>query len=157
MKRFIEGADRSQSTLFPESLDDYVAEDNPVRVVYVFVDELDLLGLGFYRVAPRATGRPGYHPSVLLKLYIYGYLNQVQSSRRLEREFASLICMSSQIRLSQLKIRPSETHQPTNRKSTRPNPQEPQAGSFKSFFYTWRNSGIGHFSPYCSDDRYHPV
>ncbi|MBL6933656.1 MAG: IS1182 family transposase [Rhodospirillales bacterium] len=86
MKRFVEGEDRSQSTLFPERLDDYVGEDNPVRVVDVFVDELDLGGLGFSRVEPLATGRPGYHPSVLLKLYIYGYLNRVQSSRRLERE-----------------------------------------------------------------------
>lgn len=86
MKRFIEGEDRRRTTLFPERLEDYVAEDNPVRVVDVFVDELDLSGLGFYRVAPRATGRPGYHPSVLLKLYIYSYLNRVQSSRRLERE-----------------------------------------------------------------------
>lgn len=86
MKRFIEGEDRSQSTLFPEHLDDYISENNPVRVVDVFVDELDLGGLGFGRVAPQATGRPGYRPSVLLKLYIYGYLNRVQSSRRLERE-----------------------------------------------------------------------
>jgi len=86
MKRFVDGEDRSQSTLFPERLDDYVGEDNPVRVVDVFVDELDLGGLGFSRVEPLATGRPGYHPSVLLKLYIYGYLNRVQSSRRLERE-----------------------------------------------------------------------
>lgn len=86
MKRFVEGEDRSQSTLFPERLDDWIAEDNPVRVVDVFVDELDLGGLGFDRVDPRATGRPSYHPSVLLKLYIYGYLNRVQSSRRLERE-----------------------------------------------------------------------
>jgi len=86
MKRFIEGEDRSQSTLFPEQLDDYVSENNPVRVVDVFVDELDLGGMGFGRVAPQATGRPGYRPSVLLKLYIYGYLNRVQSSRRLERE-----------------------------------------------------------------------
>jgi transposase len=86
MKRFIEGEDRSQITLFPERLEDYVAEDNPVRVVDAFVDQLDLFGLGFYRVSPRATGRPGYHPSMLLKLYIYGYLNRVQSSRRLERE-----------------------------------------------------------------------
>ena len=86
MKRFVEGEDRSQSTLFPERLDDYVCEDNPVRVVDVFVDELDLGGLGFSRVEPLATGRPSYHPSILLKLYIYGYLNQVQSSRRLERE-----------------------------------------------------------------------
>jgi len=86
MKRFIEGEDRSQSTLFPERLDDYVDEDNPVRVVDVFVEELDLSDLGFHRVEPLATGRPSYHPSILLKLYIYGYLNRVQSSRRLERE-----------------------------------------------------------------------
>jgi transposase len=86
MKRFIEGADRSQSTFFPERLEDWIGEDNPVRVVDVFVDELDLGGLGFGRVAPLSTGRPSYHPSVLLKLYIYGYLNRVQSSRRLERE-----------------------------------------------------------------------
>ena len=83
MKRFIEGADRSQSTLFPERLEDWIGEDNPVRVIDVFVDELDLGGLGFGRVAPLSTGRPSYHPSVLLKLYIYGYLNRVQSSRGL--------------------------------------------------------------------------
>ena len=86
MKRFIEGEDRNQSTLFPERLDDYIAEDNPVRVIDVFVDELDLGQLGFGRVEPKVTGRPAYHPSTLLKLYIYGYLNRVQSSRRLERE-----------------------------------------------------------------------
>ncbi len=86
MKRFVEGVDRGQSTLFPDRLEDWIGDDNPVRVVDVFVDELDLGGLGFDRVAPRATGRPGYHPRVLLKLYIYGYLNRVQSSRRLERE-----------------------------------------------------------------------
>ncbi len=86
MKRFVEGADRGQGSLFPERLDDWIGDENPVRVVDVFVDELDLGNLGFDRVAPRATGRPGYHPSVLLKLYIYGYLNRVQSSRRLERE-----------------------------------------------------------------------
>ena len=86
MKRFIEGVDRGQSTLFPDRLDDWVGEDNPVRVIDVFVDELDLSQLGFGRVEPQATGRPAYHPSVLLKLYIYGYLNRVQSSRRLERE-----------------------------------------------------------------------
>lgn len=74
MKRFVEGVDREQGTLFPEQLEDYVAEDNPVRVIDVFVDELDLGGLGFGRVEPRPTGRPGYHPCVLLKLYIYGYL-----------------------------------------------------------------------------------
>ena len=86
MKRFIEGVDRGQSSMFPERLDDWIGEDNPVRVIDVFVDELDLLGLGFDRVEPRETGRPSYHPSVLLKLYVYGYLNRVQSSRRLERE-----------------------------------------------------------------------
>ena len=86
MKRFVEGTDRDQSTLFPHCLEDWVGDDNPVRVIDVFVDELDLGGLGFERVDPRATGRPGYHPSVLLKLYIYGYVNRVQSSRRLERE-----------------------------------------------------------------------
>ena len=86
MKRFIEGVDRRQTTLFPDRLEDFIAEDNPVRVIDVFVDELDLGGLGFRGVEPEATGRPSYHPSVLLKLYIYGYLNRVQSSRRLERE-----------------------------------------------------------------------
>ncbi len=86
MKRFVEGVAREQSTLFPDRLEDWIGDDNPVRVIDVFVDELDLGGLGFDRVAPQATGRPGYHPSVLLKLYIYGYLNRVQSSRRLERE-----------------------------------------------------------------------
>ena len=86
MRRFVEGLDRGQSTLFPECLEDWISEDNPVRVIDVFVDELDLAELGFSRVDPEATGRPSYHPSVLLKLYIYGYLNRVQSSRRLERE-----------------------------------------------------------------------
>ena len=86
MKRFVEGVDRSQTTLFPESLDDWIDEDNPVRVIDTFVDALDLGDLGFAGLVPGATGRPSYHPSVLLKLYIYGYLNRVQSSRRLERE-----------------------------------------------------------------------
>jgi transposase len=86
MKRFVEGTDRGQSTLFPECLEDWIDENNPVRVIDVFVDELDLAELGFDGVAPEVTGRPAYHPSVLLKLYIYGYLNRVQSSRRLERE-----------------------------------------------------------------------
>jgi transposase len=86
MKRFIEGEDRSQSTLFPERLDDYIAEDNPIRVIEVFVEELDLQSLGFDGMQPEVTGRPGYHPSTLLKIYIYGYLNRIQSSRRLERE-----------------------------------------------------------------------
>ena len=86
MKRFVEGDDRRQGYLLPEALDDYVAEDNPVRVVEVFIEELDLAALGFAGVQPAATGRPAYHPSTLLKLYLYGYLNRVQSSRRLERE-----------------------------------------------------------------------
>lgn len=86
MKRFVEGVDRSQSTLFPERLEDYIAEDNPVRVIDVFVASLDLRRLGFESVVPSVTGRPAYHPSALLKLYIYGYLNRIQSSRRLERE-----------------------------------------------------------------------
>jgi transposase len=86
MKRFIEGVDRSQTTLFPDRLEDWIDEDNPVHVIDVFVDELNLFELGFERMAPKRTGRPSYHPSVLLKLYIYGYLNRIQSSRRLERE-----------------------------------------------------------------------
>src|ERR1700738_4315580 len=86
MKRFVEGEDRAQVTLLPECLDDYVADDNPVRAIDVFIDELDLTGLGFEGVAPADTGRPAYHPAVLLKIYVYGYLNRLQSSRRLERE-----------------------------------------------------------------------
>ena len=86
MAGFVEGVDRGQSTLFPALLDDYVAEDNPVRAVDVFVDGLDLDKLGFVGVQPLDTGRPGYHPGTMLKLYIYGYLNRVPSSRRLERE-----------------------------------------------------------------------
>jgi transposase len=86
MKRFIEGEDRNQATLLPEYLDDYIAEDNPVRAVDAFVEELDLKGLGFEGADPAITGRPSYHPAVLLKIYIYGYLNRSPSSRRLERE-----------------------------------------------------------------------
>ena len=86
MPRFIEGQDRHQVTLLPESLDEFITADNAVRVVDAFVDELDLPALGFDGAAPAATGRPSYHPTVLLKIYIYGYLNRVQSSRRLERE-----------------------------------------------------------------------
>jgi transposase len=86
MRRFVEGVDRSQTTLFPESLEDWVSDDNPVRVIDAFVDALDLRTLGFDGVLPEATGRPSYHPAILLKLYIYGYLNRVQSSRRLERD-----------------------------------------------------------------------
>jgi transposase len=88
MKRFVEGLDRGQSTLFPECLEDWIGEDNPVRVIDVFVDQLELAELGFSGVDPERTGRPSYHPSALLKLYIYGYLNRVQSSRRLERDAA---------------------------------------------------------------------
>jgi transposase len=86
MSRFIEGEARTQSLLFPEQLDDWVAEDNPVRVIDAFVEELGLRELGFEGAVPADTGRPGYHPSTLLKIYIYGYLNRIQSSRRLERE-----------------------------------------------------------------------
>jgi transposase len=85
MSRFVQGEDRRQPALLPSCLDDYVGEDNPARVIDVFVDELDLGGLGFV-VASAATGRPAYHPASLLKLYVYGYLNRVASSRRLERE-----------------------------------------------------------------------
>src|SRR5215204_4113107 len=86
MKRFVEGEDRRQAVLLPEYLDDYVSEENSVRVIDVFVDELDLGALGFEGVVPEATGRPAYHPGLLLKIYVYGYINQIASSRRLERE-----------------------------------------------------------------------
>src|SRR5215471_2095280 len=86
MKRFVEGTERTQSTLLPECLDDWIDGDNPVRVIDAFVDAMNLGEIGFAGVEPELTGRPSYHPSVLLKLYIYGYLNRVQSSRRLERE-----------------------------------------------------------------------
>src|SRR6187401_2130876 len=85
MSRFVEGEDRRQAALLPSRLEDYVSEDNPARVMDVFINELDLGGLGLV-VLTAATGRPPYHPATLLKLYIYGYLNQVQSSCRLERE-----------------------------------------------------------------------
>ncbi|GBL04789.1 IS1182 family transposase [Glaciecola sp. KUL10] len=86
MSHHIKGQGRQQTTLFPEALDDFVSEDNPVRVIDIFVDEIDLSELGFERVYAKQTGRPGYHPATLLKLYIYGYLNRIQSSRRLEKE-----------------------------------------------------------------------
>lgn len=86
MKRFIEGVERTQSTLFPALLDEYIAEDNGVRVIDVFIDSLNLKALGFDGATPANTGRPSYHPAVLLKIYVYGYLNRIQSSRRLERE-----------------------------------------------------------------------
>ncbi len=86
MGRFVEGEDRRQQTMLPVCLEDYIAEENAVRVVDAFIDELDLIALGFERVQPAATGRPAYHPATLLKIYLYGYLNRIQSSRRLERE-----------------------------------------------------------------------
>jgi transposase len=86
MHRFIDGDDRMQRMLLPNSLEDYVSEENPVRLIEVFIDELDLASLGFSGMTPAATGRPAYHPSTLLKIYLYGYLNRIQSSRRLERE-----------------------------------------------------------------------
>jgi transposase len=86
MKRFIDGESRDQVTLLPECLDDYIGEDNSVRVIDLFVDQLDLCALGFEGMSPAVTGRPSYHPAILLKIYIYGYLNRIQSSRRLERE-----------------------------------------------------------------------
>src|SRR5476649_1288865 len=86
MKRFVEGDDRKQVALLPECVDDYIEQDNPVRVIDAFVDELDLAELGFNGTTPALTGRPSYHPGVMLKIYIYGYLNRVPSSRRLERE-----------------------------------------------------------------------
>ena len=86
MKRYIEEDSRSQMTMFPERLDDYIAEDNQIRIIDFFIDDLNFHALGFERAIPMATGRPGYHPSTLLKIYLYGYLNRIQSSRRLERE-----------------------------------------------------------------------
>src|SRR5258705_5855433 len=86
MKRFVEGEDRLQGALLPHCLDDYVTENNPVRVIEAFIDELDLATLGFDGVVAETTGRPAYHPATLLKIYLYGYLNRIPSSRRLERE-----------------------------------------------------------------------
>jgi transposase len=86
MHRFIHGEERMQQALLPHSLEDYVSEENPVRVIDVFIDELELAALGFAGMTPAATGRPAYHPSTLLKIYLYGYLNRLQSSRRLEQE-----------------------------------------------------------------------
>jgi transposase len=80
IRRFVEGIDRGQATLFPECIEDWIDGDNPIRVIDAFVDKLDLSRVGFDGVVPEATGRPSYHPAVLLKLYIYGYLNRVQSS-----------------------------------------------------------------------------
>ena len=90
MGRFVEGLDRNQTTLFPECLDDWIDEDNAVRAIDAFVESIDLGDLGFDGVVPEATGRPAYHPAVLLKLYIYGYLNRVQSSRRVSHITSTL-------------------------------------------------------------------
>jgi len=86
MARFIEEDNKSQALLFPQRLDEYIAEDNPVRIIDAFVDGLNLQHLKFERAIPKTTGRPGYQPSTLLKLYVYGYMNCIQSSRRLENE-----------------------------------------------------------------------
>jgi len=86
MTRYVEGEERSQTVLFPERLEDWICEENPVRVVDAFVDELDLKALGFERATAAETGRPGYHPATLLRIYIYGYLNRIASSRRLEHK-----------------------------------------------------------------------
>lgn len=86
MSRFIEGQDRQQVTLLPECLDDFIAEDNTVRIVDAFIDELNLAALGFEGATPASTGRPSYHPAVLLKLYLYGYLNRIQSSRSVDAD-----------------------------------------------------------------------
>ena len=102
MTDFIEGESRSQSTLFPESLDDYIAEDSAVRVIDVFIDELDLGELGF-KAEPEALGRPAYHPSTLLKLYVYGYLNKVHTTRRLEQEATTSI-----LKMLQVPYRPNQ-------------------------------------------------
>src|SRR5213076_310046 len=90
MHRFIDGEDRMQQALLPHSLEDYVGEENPVRVIEVFIDELDLAALGYSGMTPAATGRPAYHPSTLLKIYLYGYLNRIQSSRRLAPDFKTI-------------------------------------------------------------------
>ncbi len=86
MSRFVEGVPRTQSTLFPERLEDYLDEENPVRAIDAFIDALNLEQIGFHGMNPKATGRPAYHPGIMLKLYVYGYLNRIQSTRRLERE-----------------------------------------------------------------------
>ena len=111
MKRFVEGEDRRQGVLLPEFLDDYVGEDNPVRAIDVFVDELDLRGLGFEGVVAETTGRPAYHPATMLKIYVYGYVNQIHSSRRLEREAArnvELMWLTGRLRRTSRRSRTSE-------------------------------------------------
>jgi hypothetical protein len=138
MKRFIAGEDRSQSTLFPERLDDYIAEDSPVRVVDVFVDELDLKEVGFDGIEPEITGRPAYHPATLLKIYVYGYLNRIQSSRRLERETPAIgvrVQSPSAAELSAVGIAASQraSGSPTPQLNARsPAPNQPSAARVRS-------------------------
>src|SRR5467141_4668913 len=138
MSRFVVGDDRSQSTLFPERLDDYLAEDNPVRAIDVFVDELELAGLGFGGVEPEATGRPAYHPATLLKIYVYGYLNRIQSSRRLERETPAIgvrVQSPSAAELSAVGIAASQraSGSPTPQLNARsPAPNQPSAARVRS-------------------------
>jgi transposase len=86
VSRLIDEADRSQGTLLPAQVDEYASDENPVRVIDAFVGELDLARLGFEGMEPKVTGRPGYHPATMLKIYLYGYLNRIQSTRRLEQE-----------------------------------------------------------------------
>src|ERR1700752_2359790 len=100
MNRFVQCEERTKATLLPRRLEDYITDDNPVRVIDVFVGELDLTKLGFAGMTPQATGRPGYHPSTLLKIYLYGYPNRIQSSRRLERETqrnVELMCLTGRL------------------------------------------------------------
>jgi transposase len=121
MGRFVEGSDRRQSWLLPNSLDDYVTDDNPVRVVGAFIDEFNLGSLEFARAAPAATGRPAYDPVTLLKLYLYGYLNRVPSSRRLEREAQRNIeVMCSRVTLPPITRRSPTSGATTGLRSRRP-------------------------------------
>ena len=125
MKRFVEGEDRRQGVLLPEFLDDYVSEENPVRVIDVFVEELDLGALGFEGVVPEATGRPAYHPSLLLKIYVYGYINQIALSRGLERE------AQRNVELMWLtgRLAPDSRLSPTSGRTTARRSGRPAAGS----------------------------
>ena len=137
MGRFVEGADRSQLTLLPECLDDWVGEDNSVHVIDTFVEALDLHRMGFEGVVAKETGRPSYHPSTLLKLYIYGYLNRVQSSRRLERESARNIEVMWLIGRLVPDIRPS----PTSERTTAPRSGKSAPGS-SLYAGTWASCRI---------------
>lgn len=91
MSRFIEGQSRTQSTMFPEVLDDYIHEDNPIRDIDMFINSLELSKLGFARCQPAKTGIPRYSPATMLKIYLYGYLNRIHSNRRLEKDIEQLL------------------------------------------------------------------